>query len=89
MGIHRRAARRDANESEIIQALMLAGASVRQLSGTGLPDLLCAIDGRNFLLEVKMPDGKLTEDQFEFFETWEGQVEVVRSIEEALKVIGR
>lgn len=89
MGIHRRAARRDANESEIIQALMLAGASVRQLSGDGLPDLLVGIDDRNYLMEVKDGRNGLTEPQFEFFEGWEGQVEVVRSIEEALKVIGR
>jgi hypothetical protein len=89
------AARRDANEQEIIEALEAAGASVKQLSMKGVCDLLVGIadietgEQRNYLIEVKAPDGKLTDDQFEFFETWRGQCEVARTIEEALAIIKR
>lgn len=88
MALHRRAAKRDGNEAEIIEALLLAGATVRQLSAAGVPDLLVGFRGTNILLEVKTASGSLTEDQFEFFEDWNGQCEVVRTVEEALKAIG-
>ena len=61
MTIHRRAARRDSNEVEIVRALIAAGASVTHLSGVdGLPDLLVGYQGRTVLLEVKhlSPTGK-------------------------------
>lgn len=54
----RRAARRDANEDEIVKALRAVGASVTMLSGVdGIPDLLVGHQGRTFLLEVKLPLG--------------------------------
>lgn len=84
----RTAAKRDANEREIIEALLLAGATVRQLNEHAVPDLIVGYQGRNFLLEVKTPAGKLNDDQFAFFEDWNGQVEMVRTPEEALKAIG-
>lgn len=61
MSLHRRAARRDSNEAEIVAALLAAGASVTYLSGVdGLPDLLAGFQGRTYLLEVKhlTPTGK-------------------------------
>lgn len=57
MSIHRRAARRDPNEPEIVDALRSAGATVVPLSGPGLPDLLVGLAGRTYLLEVKQPLG--------------------------------
>lgn len=89
MPLPKHAARRDVNEAEIIEALTRAGASVVQLSSKGVPDLLVGIDGTNYLIEVKTPEGKLTTDQIEFFETWRGQRHVARTIEEALAIIGR
>jgi hypothetical protein len=94
MSIHRRAARRDGNERAIIDALLDVGATVDQLSGKGLPDLLVGYYdkqtgyGKNFLLEVKGEKGKLTEDEYHWHRNWIGQVDVVRTPEEALKVIG-
>lgn len=44
---------RDENEPEIIEALRSAGAAVHQLDGP--VDLLVGIDGKTFLLEVKVP----------------------------------
>lgn len=83
------AARRDANESEIIEALTRAGASVVQLSVKDVCDLLVGFEGVNYLLEVKTEKGSLSDGQFAFFESWDGQCAVVRSVEDALKVIGR
>lgn len=87
MSLHRRAAKRDANERAIIDALIGAGATVQQLSAKGVPDLLVGYCGVNFLLEIKMLKGKLTKDESEWHERWEGQVFVVDSVEKALAIL--
>lgn len=51
------ARKRDSNEREIVLALKAAGASVTQLNGTGIPDLLVGFMRSTVLLEVKLPDG--------------------------------
>lgn len=88
MSIHRQAARRDSNEPEIIQALRSVGATVQAISIKGCPDLLIGYRGLNFLLEVKVAKGKLTDDETAWHNAWQGQVGIVRSVDEALKVIG-
>jgi Holliday junction resolvase len=89
MSIHRRAARRDKNEKEIIEALRQAGASVTQISEKGAPDLLVGFRGQTYLLETKTARGKLTEDQQHWVSTWQGhQAVVVRTVEAALIAIG-
>ncbi len=88
MSIHRRAAKRDANEAEIKDALKAVGASVVTISAKGVPDLLVGYRGVNYLLETKGKRGKLTPDQVQFFEDWCGEASVVRTVEDALKVIG-
>ena len=50
-----RARKRDGNEKNIIAALRARGASVQQLDGAGVPDLLVGFRGRLLLLEVKDP----------------------------------
>jgi hypothetical protein len=50
--------------------------------------LLVGYAGREWLMEVKAPGGELTPDQVDFIQTWHGAVHVVRSIDEALAVIG-
>jgi hypothetical protein len=58
MSNHRRAARRDANEPDIVKALVAAGASITYLGAPkGVPDLLVGYEGRSYLLEVKLPLG--------------------------------
>lgn len=89
MSIHRYAAARDKNERRIVEALRAAGASVRLISAKGFPDAVVGIDGVNYLMEFKDTKGKLTDDEFEFFETWPGQVALIRTVEEALMLIGR
>lgn len=89
MPIPRFAARRDANEQDIIEALVAAGASVQPLSIKGVCDLLVGFQGVNYLIEVKADKGKLTDEQISFFETWDGHCDVARTPEEALRIIGR
>ena len=63
MSLHRHAAKRDKNESEIIDALKAVGAQVYPLSAKGVPDLLVAYRNQTYLLETKSKGGKLTADQ--------------------------
>ena len=89
----RRAAKVDRNQSEIVEALIAAGAIVQSLAavGKGVADLLVGFRGALYLLEVK--DGKkapsaqkLTKDQEEWHARW--PVFVVNSPEAALRAIG-
>jgi hypothetical protein len=91
----RRAAKVDANQTEIVKALRQVGASVQSLASTGkgVPDLLVGFRGKNLLLEVK--DGgkvksarKLTPDQVAWHQDWRGHVAVVESVEQAIKILG-
>lgn len=84
----RRAARRDANQSEVEQAFIGCGCSVLDLSrvGGGCPDLLVARGGVTALVEVKTATGTLRESQKTFLDDWRGRVEVVRSVDEAVDV---
>lgn len=91
----RRAAKVDANQSEIVAALRSIGVTVQPLHavGGGVPDLLCGWQGENYLLEVK--DGskppsarRLTTDQVKWHGDWRGQKAVVCSVIEALEAIG-
>jgi hypothetical protein len=90
----RRAAKVDANQAEIVEALRKIGASVQSLHavGQGCPDLLVGWRGIVSLLEVK--DGskppsarKLTEDQVKWHAEWRGQVAVVENVEQAIEAI--
>ena len=84
------AAKVDANQAEIVQALRDAGASVLVLSrvGQGCADLAAGVRGETFFLEVKTDKGKLTPREQEFMEGWRGHYAIVRTPEEALKAIG-
>jgi hypothetical protein len=92
----RRAAKIDANQQAVVDALRQVGATVHSLAtvGGGCPDLLVGFRGRTCLMEVK--DGnkppserRLTPFQVLWHEQWTGgSLTVVNSPEDALKVIG-
>lgn len=42
----------------------------------------------NWLMEVKAPGGKLSPAQIHWHATWRGQVAIVRSVDDALRVVG-
>jgi hypothetical protein len=90
----RRAARIDANQTQIVSALRSVGASVELLSavGKGCPDLMVGYRGLNILMEVK--DGnkppserKLTSDQIVWHSNWKGVVFLVTSVQDALDAL--
>ncbi len=89
-----RAAKIDANQPEIVKALRQMGVSVQHLHsvGSGCPDLLCAVNGRVFLIEIKdgskVPSAqKLTPDQVEWHAAWKSTVHIVRNIDDAIAVV--
>ena len=90
----RRAAKIDANQTAVVQALRSVGATVEILSavGKGCPDLLVGFRGVNYLLEVKDGDKvasaqKLTKDQKQWHAGWRGQKAIVRDPRQAVGLL--
>ena len=91
-----RAAKIDANQEQVVDALRAAGATVQTLAtvGKGVPDLLVGYQGKTLLLEVK--DGRkppsarrLTEDQLKWHGAWRGgPLAVVDGPDAALRMLG-
>lgn len=86
MSIRRHNAKRDANEPEIVSALQSAGASVVRMDYP--VDLAIGYRGRTVLAEVKLPNGKLNDNQRKFFATWRGATPpILRTVDDALKLL--
>lgn len=98
----RRAAKVDANQPAIIDALRRVGCSVQSLAavGDGVPDLLVWSPRVGLLLiEVKNPEEHsgevrrhpwraLTPDQVTFHRLWRGPIAIVWDVSEALRAAG-
>jgi hypothetical protein len=91
----RRAARVDANQAEIVEALRAVGCSVAITSavGQGFPDLVVGRRGVTYLLEVKDGDKppaarKFTPAERAFKNFWRGHYAVVLDVPEALRAVG-
>ena len=90
----RKAAKIDDNQKAIVNVLRQIGASVQSLAATGkgCPDLLVGYHGINYLMEIKDGDKvlskqKLTIDQEHWHSLWRGSVHIVKSVDEALKIL--
>ena len=90
----RRAAKADRNQPEIVAAFRKLGATVQHLHsiGGGCPDIAAGFRGLNYLIEIKdgekPPSGqKLTPDEAEWHDTWEGQVAIVRSVDDVVRLL--
>ena len=91
----RRAARRDANETQIVSAAQACGAFVKKINGSGEFDLLVYYRGYTMLWEVK--DGRkppsaqaLTPAEEKFHQEWPGDnLHIVNSVEVALDILKR
>lgn len=90
-----RAAKVDANQKEIVDALRAIGCTVQHLHavGQGCPDLLVGRGQVNYLIEVK--DGakvksaqKLTPQQVEWHGMWRGTVNIATCVDDAMRVVG-
>lgn len=89
--------RSDINQAEIVRALRSVGVTVADLSnvGNGFPDICVGAWNRNYLFELKNPDAargtrqamQLTPDEKDWHDEWKGQVAIVTSVEEILKII--
>ncbi len=89
----RRAARRDANEQDIVKAMRAEGAYVKVINDEGLFDLLVSYRGDTLMIEVK--DGakppsarRLTDAEQKFHDEWPGaDLYIVNSVEEAIALL--
>jgi len=84
----------DINQTDIVKKLREYGCSVECIHTlrNGVPDILVAVNGYNYLMEIKDPDKppskrKLTEDEAKWHSKWKGQVDVIHTSEEAIKII--
>jgi hypothetical protein len=85
VSLHRRAAKRDASEREIIAALEACGWTVQQVSAKDWFDLVAAKGTRTVFIEVKTAKKKLKPGQQRSFDTWPGEKHVFRCADEVLK----
>lgn len=85
------AAKTDKNQATIVNGLRATFGPdcvfVLSTVGSGMTDILVGVRKVNILLEIKTDKGTLTDAQETFHRDWRGQVAVVRSLDEALKVI--
>ncbi len=83
----RRAAKRDANEPGIVQALEAAGCDVLRATDV---DLIVGRANQNYLLECKLPSERkrLRPIQKRLRDQWRGQYAIVTTPEEALRAVG-
>jgi hypothetical protein len=95
VAVLRRRARVDINQKEITEALRAAGASVHptHMVGKGFPDLTVGWRGINYFMELKdgnapLSQQKLTKEEAEWHSKWRGTIFIVKSVREALEVIG-
>jgi hypothetical protein len=86
----------DENQKLIVKTFRELGASVQVLSniGKGCPDILVGIFGKNFLVEIKngakCPSAqKLTEHEQVFFDSWKGQVCIIKSVDEIFQLMDK
>lgn len=82
-------ARVDTNQKQIVAALRGVGASVwvTSMVGRGAPDLVVWYR-QLYLMELKEGKGELTPDEAEWIARFKGPVHIVRSVDEALQIIG-
>jgi len=90
----RKAAKTDSNQSDVVNVLRQAGASVQSLAttGKGCPDLLVGYHGINYLMEIKDGDKVLSKQELTIYQKhwhslWRGSVHIVKSVDEALKIL--
>lgn len=87
--MRRYAARRDANEADIVLALERCGCDVLRATDV---DLIVGCAGKSWLFEVKRPgrtsESRLRPIQRRLRDEWRGQYDIITSAEEALRIMG-
>lgn len=83
----------DSSQPAIVAALEAEGWTVFSTAGcgNGAPDLVCGADGLNVLFEVKNPGPPsaqaLTDKEAKFHQRWYGQVAIVWTPEQAVRIV--
>ena len=96
MAFKRYGSKTDQNQSALLACIrMIPNISICDLSdtGSGCPDVMLGLSGRNILIEIKRPDcapsrSKLNDKQEKWHGEWKGQVAVVRTLDDVLEVLG-
>jgi hypothetical protein len=91
------AKRVDNNQPEIVRQLREIGATVDPCYsqiGSGRPDIIVGYHGINFLFEIKDPaqppsKRRLTPEEGIWHAEWTGQVAVIETVDDALKIMNR
>ena len=80
----------DANQASIVADLRAMGATVEHLHerGHGCPDITVGFRDVNYLFEIKTGNEGLRLTQQLWHDAWHGQVDVIRSFEDALAIMG-
>lgn len=85
----------DSNQRLLVEQMRQLGMTVSHthMIGKGFPDVVVGYRGRNYLFEIKNPlqapsKRKLTQDEIIWHDRWRGQVSVVESIDDVLKIVG-
>ena len=83
----RRAAKVDATQAAIVQALRSVGVQVEVIKQP--VDLLLCHRGETSLMEVKNRDGRdqLTKAQIEFIARWPGKIHIAHGPQEAVEMV--
>ena len=84
MSLHRRAAKRDASERDVIQALEACGWTVQQVSAKDWFDLVAVKGTRAVFIECKSGKKKLKPGQQKNFDQWPGEKQIFRSADDVL-----
>lgn len=86
--------RADDNQPDVVRVLRQMGVSVAvtHIVGKGFPDIVCGFRGNNWLFEIKNPDKKpserkLTGDEPEFHLLWKGQIDIIETAEDAMRIM--
>lgn len=86
----------DNNQPELVKQIRrLPGVTVvlTHIVGNGFVDAVIGFMGRNYLAEIKDPSQppskrKLTPDEENFHKQWTGQISVVETIDDVIKILG-
>jgi hypothetical protein len=86
----------DGNQSALVRQIrQIPGLMVvhTHTVGKGMVDVICGFNGKNYLLEIKdqskpPSQRKLTPDEQKFHDECTGQIAVVETLDDVLKVIG-
>jgi hypothetical protein len=90
-----RAKRTDNNQKSIVNSLrQIPGITVHPIHmvADGMGDIIVGSKGKNYIFEIKDPSQppskrKLTPAEENFHARWTGQIDIVETIEDVLKII--